>query len=115
MLKDFELEVLELMLHPHLPEKVWAELVSTYSIEGYNFTSSGYFLKVRSDNVRLSKYLKYNAIYKPTVIGVGLGFEVGFILYVEESAVILECHSWSDSNPPENIRDIDIKVIIDKV
>jgi hypothetical protein len=38
-------------------------------------------------------------------------FEVGFLIFIENSKLILECHSWGIENPPEIIRETAIEII----
>lgn len=37
-------------------------------------------------------------------------FNVGFLLYIEKERIVLECHSWSEKNPPSDIRNLNLEI-----
>ena len=51
-------------------------------------------------------------ISEPTLFGRGYNFEVGFLIFIENSKLTLECHSWGEKKPPETIREKSIAIEI---
>lgn len=107
-LKDYEIQVFEKMLMNKLIKADWTMFIDNYKLVSYEYTGAGYFLKIRVNSLNLKK----ETIQKPIVIGEYDGLMLGFILYLYQNEIVMECHSWSSDNPPENVRDQDIKIRI---
>jgi len=86
------------------------ELISILNspITGYDYTGAGYFLELSSDLLPKDR----KTISEPTLFGRSDNFEVGFLIFIENSKMILECHSWGEENPPETIREKTILIEI---
>jgi hypothetical protein len=77
-------------------------------ITGYDYTGAGYFLELSNDILPKDR----KTISKPTLCGRADNIEVGFLIFIENSKLILECHSWGEENPPETIREKSIVIEI---
>jgi hypothetical protein len=109
-LTRFETEVLANLLQDRFTRAEWQALLSSYEVISYKFTAAGYFLSITSDKIRLEK----ETIYQPLIIGKVNKLEVGFLLFAEGSNLTIECHSWGDSNLPDDIRELDINITVEK-
>ena len=105
-LKNYEKEVLKLFLTDRINSDVLDELLSVAKIYNYEFTGAGYFLEAYLNGLNFEK----ETISEPLVVGEFNNIHVGFILYVDKDTVTMECHGWGDKNPPENIREINLKL-----
>ena len=77
-------------------------------ITGYEYTGAGYFLELSNDILPKDR----KTISEPTLFGRADEFEVGFLIFIEDSKLILECHSWGEENPPETVREKTIAIEI---
>jgi len=75
-------------------------------ITGYDYTGAGYFLELTNDILPKDR----KTISEPTLFGRADNFEVGFIIFIENSKLTLECHSWGEENPPETVREKSITI-----
>ena len=107
-LNRYEILVLELMLKNKLDKKGLVNFFDDYEIYGFEYTGSGYFLQIRAANFNFKK----ETINKPILISENAEFNVGFLLFLDQNEIVLECHSWGESNPPENVRDLDLEISI---
>ena len=78
------------------------------SITGYHFTGTGYFLELTNEILPIER----RTISEPTIFGRAHCFEVGFLIFIDDSKLTLECHSWGGANPPETIREKSIVIEI---
>jgi hypothetical protein len=106
-LTPYEIEVLELMLKEKLKSIEFEDIFSNCSVSNYEYTGAGYFLELYCKGINL----KEETIHKPIVEGKIDDIDVGFLLYVDKNKITIECHSWGDKNPPENIRDLKLKIV----
>ena len=96
----YEVEVLTQMLDGHL-NNTQIDSVLKSPVTGYEYTGAGYFLELT--NKALPKVSK--TISDPNIIGRADDFIVGFLVYIENQKLTLECHSWGTKNPPSTIRE----------
>lgn len=99
-LTEYEIEVFNLMLSNVFSNKEM-NLILNSSITGYDYTGAGYFLELTNEILPEDR----KTISVPTLVGKGSNFEVGFLIFIENSKLTLECHSWGQNNPPETIRE----------
>lgn len=70
------------------------------------FTGVGYFLTLRHRDLPDQRVV----LDKPLVSGTAGNLLTGFVAFVENGEVTLECHSYAGETVPENYRDFDVKV-----
>ncbi len=99
-LTEFEIEVLGKMLKQEFSDSEIKSIISTSLITGYDYTGAGYFLKLTNKLIPINR----KVISKPTLIGETEDIQLGFVLFLENNTLTIECHGWGDKNPPENIR-----------
>jgi len=107
-LAKYEIEVLKLFLNDRFNKDKLNSILNS-PITGYDYTGAGYFLELTNDLLPKGS----ETISEPTLLGRGDNFEVGFLIFIEDSKLILECHSWGNENPPESVREesIALKII----
>ncbi len=109
-LEKFEIEILKIMIGDRLTSNNWCDFLSDYKIIGYEYTGAGYFIKIISEKIEL----KNEVISAPVPIGKIGELQIGFIIFIEDNNIIIECHSWGMENPPENIRQLDVKLFLNE-
>ena len=99
-LTSYEIEVINLMLSDKFSNGELNSILDS-PITGYDYTGAGYFLELTNDILPKDR----KTIPSQTLFGRADNFEVGFLIFFENSKLTLECHSWGEVNPPENIRE----------
>lgn len=76
------------------------KLITKSSITGYEFTGAGYLLELTNKILPTERFV----VSEPIIVGIASLCEVGFILFLENHKLTIECHSWGIDNPPDTIR-----------
>jgi len=98
-LSNYEIEVLELMLKGEFSSQEIDKICKS-EIKNYEFTGAGYFLQLRNEIFPINR----KVISNPMIMGKGENHDVGFVLFMQNRTLTIECHSWGEGNPPESIR-----------
>lgn len=106
-LTKYEIEVFKLMLSDKFSKEELNSILHS-PITGNDYTGAGYFLELTNDILPKDR----KTISEPTLFGRADNFEVGFLIFIENSKLILECHSWGEKNPPETVREKSIAIEI---
>jgi hypothetical protein len=99
-LNKYEIEVLRIMLISEYSASDIENIILTSTFGSFDFTGAGYFLEISNDLFPV----KRKVISEPFLIGKTKGVQVGFVLFLENKTLTIECHSWGIENPPEDIR-----------
>ena len=108
-LRNYEIEVLKVMLDDRITIDQWNRFVLNYTIDDYDYTGVGYFLKI----IHHQSFFEQETISKPVVTGKFEGCFVGFILYIEQGYICIECHNWGGKELSENVRDLDFRIDVE--
>lgn len=100
ILNEYETEVLRRMLILDFNESEIQNIISKSKITSYDYTGAGYFLELTNKLFPI----KRKVISEPTLIGEIEDIQIGFLLFLENNTLTIECHTWGDKNPPEDIR-----------
>ena len=105
--RQFEIRVLRILGASLLSEDDLAALaeIPLASIER---TRTGYFAATRHPLLPAHG----NVQSTPMVVGTARDTCVGFVAYVGDHEVTLECHVWGDQELPESFRDEDVQIAI---
>jgi hypothetical protein len=106
MLRDFEKSVCELLLSGILQPFRITEIVNNAEFKDYEYTGSGYFIKISHPFLPQERIV----CSKPTVFGRSDGIECGFVIFIENGELTLECHSWGERDVPADFRNRDVRV-----
>jgi len=104
-LTNYEIEVFKLMLSDKFSNEELNSILNS-PISGYDYTGAGYFLELTNDILPKGR----KTISEPTLFGHTDNFKIGFLIFIENSKLTLECHSWGEENPPETIREKTIAI-----
>lgn len=98
---EFEIEVLRQLIAPKLEAEVFGKIIQQSQGIDYHFSGSGYFLTVHHPELPTSRIVCTD----PTIIGRCGNTLVGFVVFVENSELTLECHRWGVDELPLDFRE----------
>jgi hypothetical protein len=104
--KTYEKKVIYLLATSVLSPGQLETLVSEGEFVGYEYTGSGYFLSVRHASLPGVRMM----CDRPLVMGKADGIVCGFVIFIEDGRLTIECHSWGELEVPEDYRDRDVQV-----
>lgn len=108
--KDFEIKVLKILVSDELVSNNLKEVIENAEFVGYEYTGAGYFLTVQHPILPQERIV----CHEPVVIGEHENIQSGFVIFLENKELTLECHSWGELEIPEDYRDRDIEIQISK-
>ncbi len=106
VLKNYERKVLSLLVSNVLPPDQLNEVLQNAEFVDYEYTGSGYYLEIHHAFLPKERIV----CSEPTVMGEADGIVCGFVVFIDNSKLTIECHSWGEINVPEGFRDKDVQV-----
>ena len=104
--KTYETKVIYLLAARALSPRQLEALVSEGGFVGYEYTGSGYFLSVRHASLPGERIV----CDRPLLMGKADGIDCGFVIFIEDGRLTIECHSWGEIEVPEDYRERDVQV-----
>ncbi len=100
-LRPFERDAIKLLgaATPH--RDTLARLLSADVPVEYEYTVVGYFITISSPELPLAREI----LTEPFVLGELPGVSCGFIAFLGNQELMLECHTWTDADIPPDFRD----------
>jgi hypothetical protein len=105
-LKSHEQIVLDILVLGIIPDAILKDIKSNPIITKYDVTGHGYFLTIKHPSLPL----KRTVCNTPILIGECGGIETGFIIFIENGELTIECHGWGDKEIPRNYRELEIQI-----
>ncbi|HTU68313.1 MAG TPA: hypothetical protein VMF52_20390 [Steroidobacteraceae bacterium] len=99
------------MAQEFLSEDQLQSVFSAQALASYEYTGSGYFLSVSDPSLPEAA----RTFSEPAVVGIAGDIRAGFVVFLEERRLILECHTWGSVDVSENFRDLDVAVSTPRV
>jgi len=99
--RDFEREVIKLLVGDRMPDRRLEDLLDRTKDVHLEHTGMGYFLTVRAPGIAAERVV----CSQPLLLGKAGDLECGFVVFLEDGELTLECHSWGDESLPEDFRD----------
>jgi hypothetical protein len=106
LFRDFEKQVLRLLVTPQLGAEAVEAIERDAELVSYEHSGCGYFLTVRHSNIPTNRIV----CSKPIVAGRVDDTACGFIAFIENGELMLECYSFGDDSIPEDVRDLNVVV-----
>jgi len=104
--RDYERRVLGLLAPGALsPEQIEAVLREGTFVS-YEYSGNGYFLTVAHPSIPAER----RVCSQPVVMGHAEGIDCGFILFIEDGKLMMECHTWGAVDVPDGYREKDVRV-----
>lgn len=109
VLKDYEIEVLRALGGRVLsPEHIKA-VVEAGTLADFTVTpNTGYFLTVAHPDLPPGRVV----CHEPLVRGEAAGVTCGFVIFIENRGITIECHDWGEQNIPDDFREQDVRIIV---
>lgn len=103
---NYEKKVLEILVSNELSSEKLIDVIENAVFIGYEYTGSGYYLAVRHPNLPKNRIV----CSKPTLVGEAENIKCGFVVFLENNELTIECHSWGELEIPENFREKNIQL-----
>jgi hypothetical protein len=104
--RDFEQNIVRLLLAPHFGADTVDDIEQAAALVSYRHSGVGYFLTVRHPLVPVQRLV----CSKPIVSGRSGAVECGFIAFIENGELMLECYSYGNESIPDDIRELNVAV-----
>lgn len=104
--REFEMEAIRFMAAGVLSEHQLRSVLEAEHLVCYNYTGSGYFLRVK----HASLPLEARTLSDPPVVGNVGEIQAGFFVFLGDQELTLECHTWGAVDVPEDFRDMQVVV-----
>ena len=104
-LKEFEKKVIKHLLGKRFDDKATADILDNYDFVNYDHTGVGYFLSIKHLLIPQKR-----EVFTDKTIGTFSGVEVGFVIFLENGELTLECHTWSGDKLDGSFRDCDVEI-----
>jgi len=102
----FEAEAIRLMCGSELAGEV-LDAVLALDDAAYEYTGWGYYLSAKHPSLPTAR-----SIPGPAVVGLGGGVLAGFVVFIGNNELTLECHGYGDVAVPADFRERDVKVSV---
>ena len=103
--EEFEKDVIRKLCETHVPQVLLEELFEKSEAE-YKYSGAGYFLTFAHSKLPAMRIV----CDVPKLLGKWNGINSGFIVFLENSELTLECHTWGDKEIPSDYREHPVKV-----
>src|SRR5438046_1379249 len=97
VLKDYERRVLDLLAPSALSPQQIEAITREGTFVRYHYSGSGYFLTLAHPSLPKER----KVCSQPPVMGHADGIDCGFILFIENGELMIECHTWGAIDVPE--------------
>lgn len=99
--RTFEVEAIRLMASGALPEHLLSVVLAAPEADRYEYTGCGYFLTVKHPELPAER----RSLSDPPVAGTSGDIQAGFVVYLGDHELTLECHTWGAVDIPADFRD----------
>lgn len=99
--RAFELQAIRLIATGVLSEDQLQALGDIERPSSYEYTGCGYFLTVRLPSLPLEP----KTLSDPPVVGNSADIQAGFVIFLGNQELTLECHTWGAVDVPADFRD----------
>ena len=102
---DFEREVVKTCLASQLPVDEVEAVLDSATWVSYEYTGSGYYLTVRHPSLPSER-----AICDMPLTGRSGNIVCGFVVFLGNGELTLECHTWGPEDVPEDFRERQVEI-----
>ena len=106
VLRAFEEKVIDLLTKRVLSPEILAEVKQGAEVVSYNYTGHGYYLKLRHPKLPQERVV----CDRPVLKGVTEGLETGFLVFLQNHELTLECFPYGPDPVPEHYRERNVEV-----
>jgi hypothetical protein len=105
-LREFELEAIRIMGHGVLTPEQMLLISELAEPAHYEYTGSGYFLTVSHPDLPALRA----TLSSPVVVGECGQIICGFVVFLSDHELTLECHTWGDVPVPPGFRKLAVLI-----
>lgn len=105
VLKSYERGVLYTLASDVLSPRQLSAVADEAELVGYEYTGRGYFLTVRHACLPRER----TVCNSPVLSGSAGGVDCGFVIFIEDGELTIECHPWGE-DVPEDFREREVKL-----
>lgn len=105
-LRSFEKEAVRLLAGGVLPGPVLEAVAASTAWALEQQSPGGYYLRLRRDGLPLDRVV----CSQPAVSGTAGDVVCGFVVFIEDEELTLECHSWGPGDVPSDFREYPVEV-----
>jgi hypothetical protein len=106
--KDYEVKVLRILTSSVLSPGQLEVIVREGQFIDCKYTKSGYFLSVRHASLPEERIV----CNEPIISGSVDNIICGFIIFIENRQITIECHSWEPVDVPPGMRDRNVQIAV---
>jgi hypothetical protein len=111
-LRDFEVRVLHLLTNGVLSRELLARLERAPQPLRYDYTGGGYFLTLGDPALPAER----RVLDQPNVVGTQGGTRCGFVVFLRDHELTLECHEYGGDDPvAPDFRDREVTISVEPV
>ncbi len=104
LFREFEKQVLRILVMPRLGAEAEKSIEDEAALVSYEHSGCGYFLTVRHHNVPKNRVV----CDTPIVVGRVANTDCGFIAFMENGELMLECYCFGNQSLPKDIRYLNV-------
>jgi len=105
-LASYERQAIAALVGGHLPLDVVTSVLADGELVSLEHTGAGYYLTVSHPSLPTERVV----CNEPLLIGRVGELECGFVVFLENGELTLECHSWSEAGLPTDLRSRDVVI-----
>jgi len=109
-LRDFEIDVIRTKCRSVLSPEQLDSLAALTAPARYEYTGCGYYLTVAHPLLPSKK----QTLSEPMIVGTSLDVECGFVVFLRNHELVLECHTWDEQELPAGFRDQSVVIRVSK-
>jgi hypothetical protein len=106
---EYELEIVQSLVSPHFSSDEIDSIITGSEFVSFDYTEVGYYLTVTHPIIPKERIVCDN----PLVVGtIDDGTECGFLIFLMDNELTIECYSWGDDTIPKDIRSRNVAIEI---
>jgi hypothetical protein len=106
--RDFEVEALHLLLGQQFGTDRLEQVLAEAEFVRCEYSGCGYFVTVRHPLLPEPRSV-YN---EPKVMGTSGDVEAGYLVFIQDHELMLECHTWGAVEVPASFREKQVQVSV---
>lgn len=106
--EGYERQAIELLCADEIPNSVLHAAIVCPENISCKFTGAGYYLEIRHRELPSGRVV----CDKPLVRGIYQEQEVGFVVFIEDNTICLECYGYGHHGIPEGIRNGTVQISV---
>jgi hypothetical protein len=104
--RNFELEAIQILSEGVLTPEQISLLREHAGQSDYEYTGSGYFISI----VHPLLPEQEQTLSSPAVVGQAGAVQAGFVLFISNHKLTLECHTWGEIDVPDHFREESVTI-----